>query len=66
MFQKHGKIRHCKTLFFSEVFHQMAKSAEIVDLREKEKRFNSFLMLAPYSMHSSHLSLSEVASHTLA
>lgn len=66
MFQKHGKIRHCKTVFFSEVFHQMVKSAEIVDLREKEKHFNSFLKLAPYSMYSSHLSLSEAAAHTLA
>lgn len=66
MFQNHGKIRHCKTVFFSEVFHQMVKSAEIVDLSEKEKHFNSFLTLLPYSMHRSHLSWSEVAAHTLA
>lgn len=44
----------------------MVKSAEIVDLREKEKYFNSFLMLAPYSMYRAHLSLSETAAHTLA
>lgn len=60
MFQRHDKIRHCKTVFFFEVFHQMVKSAEIVDLREKEKHFNSFLMLAPRGVHSSQLSLSEV------
>lgn len=34
MFQKHGKIRYCRTVFFSEVFHQMVKSAETVDPRE--------------------------------
>lgn len=41
-----AKIRRCKTVFFSEVFRQMVKSAVIVDLREEEERFHSFLMLA--------------------
>lgn len=53
MFQKHGKIRYCRTVFFSEVFHQMVKSAETVDPREGRKNIPTLPSLV--SSGTSHL-----------
>lgn len=39
MLKNHGKMRHCKAVFFLGVFHQMVKSAEI-DSREKQRAFH--------------------------
>lgn len=53
MFQKHGKIRYCRTVFFPEVFHQMVKSAETVDPREGRKNIPTLPSLV--SSGTSHL-----------